>query len=109
MVTNKSTYIATTFSTKNLTNVILKSATTKISGKVGKSLQIKIPTVGSKRVGVRVTLKDPSNRTYTITSTTIEKNAAFLMPKLNFSKPGLYTISLYLGTSKKIVTVKIAP
>ena len=89
--------------------VTLSSATTKISTKVGKPLQIKIPTVGTKRVAVKVTLKDPSGKSYAITSTTVEKNVAYSMPKLNFAKPGLYTISLYLGSLKKTVTVKVAP
>jgi hypothetical protein len=108
-VKNKSTYFATTVSTKNLTKVTLKSATARISTKVGKSLQIKIPTVGTKRVAVRVAIKDPSGKSYSITSTTVEKNMAYSMPKLNFAKPGLYTISLYLGSLKKTVTVKVAP
>ena len=90
-------------------NVTLNNATTKISTKVGKSLQIKIPTVGTKKVVVKVSLKDPSGKSYAIASTTVEKNMAYSMPKLNFAKPGLYTISLLLGNLKKTLTVRIAP
>ncbi len=79
-----------------------------MSSKVGKSLQITIPSVGSKNVAVKVTVKDPSGKTYTIASADIAKNKPYATPILKFSKPGTYTASVLIGTAKKIVAVKVA-
>jgi hypothetical protein len=104
----KSNYFATTTSTKNLTKATLKNSTAAVSTKVGKSLQVSIPTVGTKNLLVKVSVKDPSGKSYVIATTTVAKNKGYLAPIVKFSKPGTYTISLFIGTTKKIVTVKVA-
>jgi hypothetical protein len=106
--TAKSNYFSTTTSTKNLSKVVAKNSTTAVSSKVGKSLQITIRSVGSKNVAVKVMVKDPSGKTYTIASAEIGKNKPYATPILKFSKPGTYTASVLIGTTKKIVAVKVA-
>jgi hypothetical protein len=75
---------------------------------VGKSLQITIPTVGTKSVAVKVSIKDPSGKSYTVASSTVAKNKTYATPKVKFSKPGTYVMTISLGTAKKVVTVKVS-
>jgi hypothetical protein len=104
----KSTFFTTTTSTKNLTKVTLKNSTAAVSTKVGKSLQVSIPTVGTKNVVVKVSVKDPSGKSFVIATTKVAKNKAYVAPIVKFSKPGTYTFTIFLGTAKRIVTVKVA-
>ena len=73
-VATKSTFFATKSSTKNLTKLTVKNSSAAVSTKVGKSLQITIPTVGSKSVAVKLSIKDPSGKSYTVASATVAKN-----------------------------------
>jgi len=91
-----------------LTKVTAKNATTAVSTKVGKSLQVSIPTVGAKSVVVKVSIKDPAGATYTVASTTVAKNKAYSSPKVNFFKTGTYVMTLTAGTTKKVVTIKVS-
>jgi hypothetical protein len=91
-----------------LTKVTAKKSTTAVSTKVGKSLQVSIPTVGAKSVVVKVSIKDPAGATYTVASTTVAKNKAYSSPKVNFSKTGTYVMTLTAGTTKKVVTIKVS-
>ena len=74
---------------------------------MGKSLQITIPTVGAKSVAVKLSIKDPSGKSYTVASSTVAKNKAYVTPAVKFSKPGTYLVTLVLGATKKVVTVKV--
>ena len=85
-----------------------KKATTPVSTKVGKSLQVTIPTVGTKNVVVKVTVKDPAGKVYTVASSTVSKNKGYVAPIVKFAKVGTYTVTILTGTNKKIVTVKVA-
>ena len=104
----KSTYFATTTSTKNLTKVSLRSASSSTSSKVGKSLQVTVASVGTKTVPVKVSVKDPAGMSYQIASVTVAKNKAYSAPIVKFAKAGTYVITTYVGTTKKVVTVKVA-
>ena len=104
----KSTYFAITTSTKNLTKVTLRNLSAAVSTKVGKSLQVTIPIVGTKIVVVKVSIKDPSGKSYVIATTKVAKNKAYVAPTVKFAKPGTYTFTIFLGTAKRIVTVKVA-
>ena len=107
-VATKSSYFATTTSSSNLSKVTLKSTSAITSTKVGKSLQISIPTVGTKSVSVKVLLIDPSGNTFTVASSTVSKNKAYVTPNVKFIKPGTYVMTITLGTTKKVVTVKVS-
>jgi len=86
----------------------VKNSAAAVSTKVGKSLQITIPTVGSKSVAVKLSIKDPSGSNYTVASLTVAKNKAYMSPVVKFSKPGTYVVTLLLGAAKKVVTVKVS-
>ena len=103
----KSSYFVITTSTKNLTKVTLRNSSAAVSTKVGKSLQITIPTVGTKNVTVRMTINDRSGKSYSIASVKIAKNQRFTAPIMKLLKPGKYVVSLVLGSSRKSVTVKV--
>jgi hypothetical protein len=106
--TTKSTFFSTTTSTKNLTKLTIRKATAAVSTKVGKSLQITLPTVGSKNVVVRVTIKDPSGKVFTVASRAVTKNKSYVSPIFKFSKPGTYVVTVTAGTTKRVVTVKVS-
>jgi hypothetical protein len=104
----KSTFFATTRSTSSLTKVALKSATAAVSTKVGKSLQVTVASVGTKTVPIKVSVKDPAGKSYQIASVTVAKNKGYSAPIIKFAKPGTYVITTYVGTTKRVVTVKVA-
>jgi hypothetical protein len=103
-----STYFAVTTSTKNLAKVTVSKAATTVTSKVGKSLQFKIATVGKKAALVKVSVKDPSGQSYEVASKPIAKNKAYTSPIMNFSKAGKYTITTFVGSAKKVITVKVS-
>ena len=92
-----------------MTKVSLKRSTTSVVTKVGKSIQLTVPTVGTKSVLVKLTMKDPSGRSYLVASTKVTKNKAYTSPKVKFAKAGSYVAYVYVGTIKKTVKVKITP
>jgi hypothetical protein len=79
-----------------------------VSVKFGKSLQARIPTVGTRSHLAKVQVKDPSGKSYQIASTSVEKNKSFSTPIIKFAKKGTYVVTIYLGTTKKVITVKVA-
>jgi subtilisin family serine protease len=103
----KSTFFTTTTSTKNLTKVQIKNTTTAVRTKVGKSIQMSLASVGTKSTVVKVTIKDPSGKSYVVSSTAVAKNKAFSSPIIKFAKAGTFAISVNIGTSKRVVTVKV--
>lgn len=104
----KSSYFTTTTSSANLSKVTLKSTSAITSTKIGKSIQITVPTVGVKSVAVKVSVKDPSGKTFSVASSTLAKNKSYVTPNVKFSKSGTYVMTITLGTTKKIVTVKVS-
>ena len=107
-VASKSTYFATTSSTKNLIKLTLKNSSAAVSAKIDKSLQVTIPTVGTKNVAVKLSIKDPSGKSYTVASSTIAKNKAYVTPIVKFAKSGTYVMTLTAGSTKRTVTVKVS-
>ncbi len=103
----KSTFFTTTTSTKNLTKLSLRTVTSSASSKVGRSLQVTVASVGTKTVPVKVVVKDPAGKSYQIASRTVAKNKSFASPIVKFAKAGTYVITTTLGTTKRVVTVKV--
>lgn len=104
----KSTFYSTTTSTKNLTKVTVATASTTKISKVGNSVQLSLKTVGTKTVPVKLVVKTPDAKSYTLSSSTISKNKGFVGPVIKFSKPGTYVFTLSTGSTKKLVTVKVS-
>jgi hypothetical protein len=75
---------------------------------VGRSIQVKIPTVGTRSLLAKVQVKDPSRKSYQIASRLVMKNKSFSTPIMKFIKKGTYVVTIYLGTAKRIITVKVA-
>ena len=86
---------------------MVKKAKTAVSIKVGRSLQVTIPTVGTKNIVVKVTVKDPAGKSYTVASKTVAKNKGYVAPIVKFAKAGTYSLTIFTGANKKIVTVKV--
>ena len=106
--TAKSTYFAVTTSSKNLTKIAITKAITSTKIKVGNSLQFKIGTVGKKDVKVKVSLTDPSGKSYSVASKSIAKNKSYSSPIMKFSKAGNYTITTSVGSAKKVIMVTVS-
>ena len=104
---SKSAFFATTSSTKNLSKISVKGSTS-VSTKVGKSIQFMIPTVGTKDVNLKLTLKDASGKSFQITSKVISKNKSYSSPILKMLKKGTLTATFTIGTQKRTVTVKVS-
>ncbi len=104
----KSTYFATTTSTKNLSKITVTKAATSAKVKLGKSLQFKIASVGKKAALVKVSVKDPSGQSYQVASKSIAKNKSYSSPIMKFSKVGKYTITTFVGSAKKVITVTVS-
>ena len=104
----KSTFYSTTTSTKNLTKVSLTKSSTSISSKVTRSLQLSLKTIGTKTAAVKLVVKTPDGKSYTLSSSTISKNKGFVGPVIKFAKPGTYVFTLSTGSTKKLVTVKVS-
>jgi hypothetical protein len=79
-----------------------------VSVKFGKSLQARVATVGTRSLLAKVEVKDPSGKSYQIASMSVEKNKSFSTPIMKFAKKGTYVVTIYLGTSKRVITVKVA-
>ena len=105
---SKSSYFATTTSSANLTKLSLRTSSTSVVSKVGKSLQVTLATVGIKAVAVKVSVKDPTGMSYQIASINVAKNKAYSSPIIKFAKAGTYVVTTTVGTSKKLVTVKVS-
>ena len=103
-----STFFVTTTSTANLSKATLKSPSLAVSTKVGKSLQITIPTVGSKSVKAKVSIKDPSGKSYVVATASVGKNKAYVTPIVKFAKPGTYIVTINLDSAKRVATIKVS-
>ena len=66
-----------------------------------------VASVGTKTVPVKVSVKDPTGKSYQIATVTVSKNKSFASPIVKFAKAGTYVITTYVGTTKKVVTVKV--
>jgi hypothetical protein len=104
----KSTYFAITTSTKNLSRVAVTKAATTAKVKLGKSLQLMIASVGNKAALVKVSVKDPSGKSYQVASKSIAKNKSYSSPIMKFSKVGKYTITTFVGSAKKVIMVTVS-
>jgi hypothetical protein len=88
--------------------VTVKKTTTAVSTKVGRSLQVTLPTVGATNVVVKVIVKDPSGKVFTVATRSITKNKSYVSPIFKFSKTGTYVVTVTAGTTKRVVTVKVS-
>jgi hypothetical protein len=93
---------------KNLTKVSLTKSRTSISSRVTKSLRLSLKTIGTKTATVKLVVKTPDGKSYTLRSSKIAKNKGFVGPVIKFAKPGTYVFTLSTGSTKKLVTVKVS-
>jgi hypothetical protein len=103
----KSTYFSTTTSTKNLSKVTIKKATTIASIKVGRSIQLSMTSIGTKTATVKLSIKDPSGKSFVVSNVSIQKNKSYNSPRIKFAKVGSYVVTLTIGASKKIVKINV--
>jgi hypothetical protein len=71
-------------------------------------VQLSLKTVGSKTIALKLVVKTPDLRSYTLSSLTIAKNKAYVGPVIRFSKPGAYVFTLSMGSTKKSFTIKVS-
>jgi len=103
----KSDYFDVTTSTENLKTFTTSSSVSQTVTTVGRAIKITIPSVGSKAVVVKSTIKDPSGKIITLPTTTVAKGKSYSSPTLSFKKPGVYTMTMTVGSVKKTVKITI--
>jgi hypothetical protein len=86
----------------------LAKSSTSLTSKVARSLQLSLKTIGTKSSPVKLVVRTPEGKSYTLSSSTIAKNKGFVGPVIRFSKPGSYVFTLTVGSTKKLVTVKVS-
>ena len=79
-----------------------------LTSKIGKSVQLTLPTVGSKDAQVVVSVKTPNGATFKISTSKVSKNKAYTVPAVKFATSGKYVFTLSYGTSKKTITVNVS-
>ena len=102
------TFYQITTSKSLITRIILKSSTLSTSLKLGKALQISIASIGNRAATVVTSVKDPKNQLFKVGSTKVLKNKPFTTPGIKFTKIGTYRIVISIGSSQKLVTVKVS-
>jgi hypothetical protein len=103
----KSTYFAITTSSANLTRAGIRNNTTTVSSKVGRSIQLTMTSIGTKSAKVKLSIKDPSGKTFVVSNVSIQKNKSYSSPRIKFAKVGSYVATLTIGASKKIVKINV--
>ena len=103
----KSDYFAVTNSTKNSSTFTTSSSISQAFTTVGRSIKITVLSVFTKAVVVKSTIKDPSGKVIALPTTTVAKGKRYSSPILNFKKPGVYTMSITVGSVKKTVKITI--
>jgi hypothetical protein len=103
----KSDYFDVTTSTENSKTFTTSSSVSQTFTTVGRAIKITIPSVGSKVVVVKSTIKDPSGKIITLPTTTVAKGKSYSSPTLSFKKPGVYTMTMTVGSVKKTVKITI--
>jgi hypothetical protein len=104
----KSSFFTITTSKANLTKINLRTARVNSSIKLSRSVQVTIPNVGTKTVLVRTVVKDPSGKSYPVASGKTAKNKSYVAPTIRFVKTGNYTVTVTIGTVKRVVTIKVS-
>ena len=79
-----------------------------VSIKISKLLQVTVPNVGARSVLVKTVIKDPSGKSFQVGSRIIVKNKSYVAPTVRFIKAGSYTVTLTIGTVKRVVTIKVS-
>jgi C4-type Zn-finger protein len=79
-----------------------------VKTKVSKSVQITFSTIGNKSAIVRVVIKDPSGKSYLVSSRMIAKNKSYATPKIKFLRAGTCSMTITYGTTKKVITFKVS-
>ena len=103
----KSDYFDVTTSTENSKTFTTSSSVSQTVTTVGRAIKITIPSVGSKAVVVKSTIKDPSGKIITLPTTKVAKGKSYSSPILSFKKPGVYTMTMTVGSVKKTVKITI--
>jgi hypothetical protein len=103
----KSNYFVLATSTKNLVKVSVVKSSISVISKVGRSIQTNISNVGSKTVEVRLLLKSPDGKVFTLRKAKVMKGKGFVGPVIRFNRTGSYTFTLFVGSIKKTVAVKV--
>ena len=103
----KSDYFAVTNSTKNSSTFTTSSSISQAFTTVGRSIKITVLSVFTKAVVVKSTIKDPSGKVIALPTTTVAKGKRYSSPILNFKKPGVYTMTITVGSVKKTVKITI--
>ena len=94
-------------STTNISRVTLKGNSLTLTLKIGRTLRVSIPTVGSKSTRVVTMVKPLTGKSVKLGSVIVTKNKGYLTPGIKFTKAGTYTMSITVGSVSKKVVIKV--
>jgi hypothetical protein len=64
-------------------------------------------SIGTKTATVKLSIKDPSGKSFVVSNVSIQKNKSYNSPRIKFAKVGSYVVTLTIGASKKIVKINV--
>jgi hypothetical protein len=106
-VTKTTTFAIPTKVTGPVKSLTLTGSKATISTSLKNAVQPAIPSV-KKGIVIKVVIKGPDGKSYTIASTKTKKTGTYKAPAIKFSKPGTYQVTVLVGKIKKVVTYKIS-
>ena len=90
-----------------LVSLLLTGSTGKISLAVGGKVVLGLKTIGNRPALVVLKVQDSKNLVKVLSSQKIAAKKPFTSKPITFAKAGSYKLLLYVGTTKKIVTVTV--
>jgi hypothetical protein len=106
-VTKTTTFAIPTKVTGPVKSLTLTGSKATISTSLKNAVQSAIPSV-KKGTVIKVVIKGPDGKSYTIASTKTKKTGTYKAPAVKFSKPGTYQVTVLVGKIKKVITYKIS-
>ena len=87
-------------------SLTLRGSKATISTSLKNAVQPSIPSV-KKGTVIKVVIKGPDGKSYTVASTKTKKTGTYKAPAIKFAKPGKYRVTVMVGKVKKVITYKI--
>lgn len=103
-----SSFYATAKSARDLAKLSLRATSASYPSKVGRSLKAIISSVGAKSTVIKVSLRTPESRTFTLVkSTKVGKNKSYSTPIIKFLKAGSFKMTVKIGNKNRALTIKV--
>ena len=106
-VTKTTTFSIPTKVSGPVKSLTLTRSKATVSTSLKNAVQPSIPSI-KKGTVIKVVIKGPDGKSYTVASTKTNKTGTYKTPAIKFSKPGTYQVTVMIGKIKKVITYKIS-